>query len=89
MAMANIDTLDALHDRYDAILCDVWGVLHNGVVSWPAACEALQRARKAGKTVILITHETTEQAIRKAIEGILQDGHLVSRPQVIRIERAG
>lgn len=41
------------------------------------------------KTVILITHETTEQAIRKAIEGILQDGHLVSRPQVIRIERAG
>ncbi|MCR9123142.1 MAG: TIGR01459 family HAD-type hydrolase [Phyllobacteriaceae bacterium] len=54
--MATIDTLDALHDRYDAILCDVWGVLHNGVESWPAACEALQRARKAGKTVVLITN---------------------------------
>ena len=41
------------------------------------------------KTVILITHETTEAAVRKAVEGITQDGHLVDKPQVIRIERAG
>lgn len=41
------------------------------------------------KTVILVTHETTEAAVRKAVEGITQDGHLVDKPQVIRIERAG
>ena len=41
------------------------------------------------KTVILITHETTEQAIRAAIAQIVGDGHLIARPQVIRIERAG
>ncbi|MBO6639186.1 MAG: TIGR01459 family HAD-type hydrolase [Roseitalea sp.] len=56
MAVASIDTLDVLHDAYDAILCDVWGVLHNGVMAWPAACAALERARAAGKTVILITN---------------------------------
>jgi homoserine dehydrogenase len=41
------------------------------------------------KTVILVTHETTEAAVRKAVDGITKDGHLVDKPQVIRIERAG
>lgn len=40
------------------------------------------------KTVILVTHETTEAAVRKAVEGVTKDGHLVDKPQVIRIERA-
>lgn len=40
------------------------------------------------KTVILVTHETTEAAVRKAVEGITRDGHVVDTPQVIRIERA-
>jgi len=41
------------------------------------------------KTVILVTHETTEAAVRKAIEGMTRDAYLVDTPQVIRIERAG
>ncbi|MHA6644524.1 homoserine dehydrogenase [Mesorhizobium sp. A623] len=41
------------------------------------------------KTVILVTHETTESAVRKAVDGVTRDGHLTSKPQVIRIERAG
>ena len=40
------------------------------------------------KTVILVTHETTEAAVRKAVEGVTRDGHLIDKPQVIRIERA-
>ena len=40
------------------------------------------------KTVILVTHETTEAAVRKAVDGIARDGHAVTKPQVIRIERA-
>lgn len=43
---------------------------------------------KPAKTVILITHTTTESAIRKATDAILADGDLLSRPQVIRIEPA-
>jgi homoserine dehydrogenase len=41
------------------------------------------------KIIILVTHETTEAAVRKAVEGITKDGHLIDKPQVIRIERAG
>lgn len=39
------------------------------------------------KTIILITHETTEAAVRKALITITEDGNLVDKPQMIRIER--
>jgi homoserine dehydrogenase len=39
------------------------------------------------KTVVLVTHETTEAAVRRAVEGITKDGHLTDKAQVIRIER--
>jgi HAD superfamily hydrolase (TIGR01459 family) len=43
------------HD-YDVLLCDVWGVVHNGVAAFPEACDALMRFRAGGGTVILITN---------------------------------
>ena len=36
--------------------------------------------------VILITHETTEEAIRDALEAIYTDGQVSEKPQMIRIE---
>ncbi|HMN38076.1 MAG TPA: homoserine dehydrogenase [Hyphomicrobium sp.] len=43
-------------------------------------------ASKAPVSVIIITHETTEEAMRKALETIVADGKVTQRPQVIRIE---
>ncbi len=37
--------------------------------------------------VVMITHETTEEAIRQAIDAIERDGKVSERPQVIRIEK--
>ncbi len=51
-----IESVDEIADRYDAVLCDVWGVVHNGRQAYPAACAALQRLKRAGKHVILITN---------------------------------
>lgn len=51
-----IDRLDDIIARYDAILCDVWGVIHNGRDTYPDAAAALQRARKAGTHVVLLTN---------------------------------
>lgn len=42
----------------------------------------------ATKTVLLITHETTESAIREALVHIRSDGHIVGDPQLIRLEKA-
>ncbi|MBC7770181.1 MAG: TIGR01459 family HAD-type hydrolase [Phycisphaerales bacterium] len=51
-----ISSLDDIAERYDAFLCDVWGVLHNGERAHQAAYGALQRVRANGKPVILITN---------------------------------
>ena len=37
--------------------------------------------------VVMITHQTTEAAIRKALAAIERDGHVDSKPQMIRIEQ--
>ena len=39
------------------------------------------------KTIILITHATTESAVREALEGIGKDDYLAATPQMIRIEK--
>ena len=51
-----ISGLSEISDRYDAILCDIWGVLHNGVASFPIASEALVAFRRRGGAVVLISN---------------------------------
>lgn len=53
---SRVTGLAALAAEYSAVLCDVWGVLHNGVSSFQPACEALSRYRAAGGIVVLITN---------------------------------
>ena len=48
---------------YDLLLCDVWGVIHNGERAHADAVEALHRARAAGATVILITNAPRPGAV--------------------------
>src|ERR1700753_3437027 len=43
-------------DRYDALLCDVWGVIHNGRESFAGACEALVRFQAARGPVVLVSN---------------------------------
>jgi HAD superfamily hydrolase (TIGR01459 family) len=50
------DSLDALADRYDAVLCDIWGVLHNGRAVFPEAAQALARYRESGGIVVLVSN---------------------------------
>jgi HAD superfamily hydrolase (TIGR01459 family) len=39
-----------------AWLCDIWGVLHNGVVAFPAAVAACRAYRKSGGLVLLVSN---------------------------------
>ncbi len=45
-----------LADRYDVLLSDVWGVIHNGLESFPDACAALARFRAEKGPVVLISN---------------------------------
>jgi HAD superfamily hydrolase (TIGR01450 family) len=51
-----VEKLRDLVAGVDVVLSDIWGVVHNGLVAFPEACEALQNFRKQGGTVILITN---------------------------------
>lgn len=48
--------LSEVAGNYKAILCDVWGVIHNGIAAYPAAAEALAAFRAGGGTVVLLTN---------------------------------
>jgi HAD superfamily hydrolase (TIGR01459 family) len=48
--------LSEISGRYDLILCDIWGVLHNGVASFAEASDALVSFRRRGGAVVLISN---------------------------------
>jgi HAD superfamily hydrolase (TIGR01459 family) len=54
--MQHLTSIDAISEHYDAVFCDVWGVIHNGRAVFPAAAAALVRQRSMGKPVILLTN---------------------------------
>lgn len=56
--------------RKQVLLSDIWGVVHNGLESFPGACEALHCFRREGGTVILITNaprpaDSVQRQLRK------------------------
>ncbi|TPL68457.1 TIGR01459 family HAD-type hydrolase [Mesorhizobium sp. B2-4-1] len=57
-----IGSLEDVSKNYSAILCDVWGVVHNGERHFPAAASALTAARTAGIPVVLITNSPRRSA---------------------------
>lgn len=57
--------------EYDAVLCDVWGVIHNGREAYPDACAALERFRTERGPVVLISNAPRpSQALLSQLEGV-------------------
>jgi HAD superfamily hydrolase (TIGR01459 family) len=92
-----IDRFAALAPRYDVLLSDVWGVVHNGLAAFPEACDALARFRAAGGSVILITNAPRPGEVvmrmldrlavpRAAYDGIVSSGDLT---RAVVAERPG
>lgn len=55
----NIPVIDGLRgpiEAYDAVLCDVWGAVHDGQRPYPDALDCLYRIHNAGRRVILLSN---------------------------------
>ncbi|HEY1561445.1 MAG TPA: TIGR01459 family HAD-type hydrolase [Caulobacteraceae bacterium] len=66
-----ISGLGVLARRFDALLCDVWGVIHNGRESFPEACAALARWRGQIGPVILISNAPRPaEAVARQLDGL-------------------
>src|SRR5437763_10092498 len=64
------ESLRELVAGVDVVLSDIWGVVHNGLESFPEACAALHAFREGGGTVILITNaprpaDSVQRQLRK------------------------
>jgi HAD superfamily hydrolase (TIGR01459 family) len=69
-ALHFVESLRELVGGVDVVLSDIWGVVHNGLESFPEACEALHSFRSQGGTVILITNaprpaDSVQRQLRK------------------------
>jgi len=51
-----IDRISDISTNYDAIYCDLWGCLHDGVRAFPAAVAALRDFRATGGRIVLLTN---------------------------------
>lgn len=51
-----IASLDEAIPGYDALFCDVWGVVHDGIAKFAGAEDALTRVRATGRKVVLVTN---------------------------------
>jgi HAD superfamily hydrolase (TIGR01459 family) len=71
--MTSLRFVEGLRDLVggvEVVLSDIWGVVHNGLVAFPEACEALHTFRKQGGAVILITNaprpaDSVQRQLRK------------------------
>ena len=89
--------LAGLAGGYDVILCDVWGVLHNGLTAFQNAAGALSRFRMQGGKVVLLTNSPNPSRLVVAQLdrlGVSRDAYdmIVSSGDVtvaLLIERAG
>jgi HAD superfamily hydrolase (TIGR01459 family) len=69
--------LSAVADQYDAIFCDIWGVIHNGRQHFPPAYEALKRFKTERGPVVLISNSPRPRdslVAQLASLGIMEDG---------------
>jgi HAD superfamily hydrolase (TIGR01459 family) len=69
-ALRFIEQLRDLASDRDVVLSDIWGVVHNGLVAFPEACDALRQFKAGGGTVILITNaprpaDSVQRQLRK------------------------
>jgi HAD superfamily hydrolase (TIGR01459 family) len=64
-----------LLERYDVALCDVWGVIHDGRRAYGPACDALERFRAGGGTVVLVTNAPVPEERVKAMLDLRQVPH--------------
>jgi len=85
-----VERLSDLTSGVEVILSDIWGVVHNGLESFPVACEALHIFRQRGGTVILITNaprpaDSVQRQLRKL--GVADDTYdaIVSSGDLTRL----
>ena len=54
--------VEALAEKFDGFVVDVWGVVHDGLTLYPGVCETLDRLAGLGKGVVFLTNAPRRSA---------------------------
>ncbi|MEL6643244.1 MAG: TIGR01459 family HAD-type hydrolase [Pseudomonadota bacterium] len=66
-----VQSLSEVSSDYDAVFCDLWGCLHDGLRPFPAAVAALQAFKAQGGTVVLLTNSPRPRVeVEKQLDGM-------------------
>ena len=90
MSLRFVERLRDVVGGVEVVLSDIWGVVHNGLESFPEACAALHTYRQQGGVVILITNaprpaDSVQRQLRKlgvadeTYDAIVSSGDLTRR----------
>ena len=75
-----LDGFAPLAERYDALICDLWGVLHDGVRAFPHAIDCLEQLHRRGKRIVVLSNaprRAAEVEARRNVMGV--EAHLYGR----------
>ncbi|MGH7071554.1 MAG: TIGR01459 family HAD-type hydrolase [Acetobacteraceae bacterium] len=82
--MRHLSGMAEIAAEYDGFIVDLWGVLHDGVTAYPGAIDCLERLKRAGKRIVLLSNAPRRAAPAAAamramgIGGALYDGLMTS-----------
>ena len=66
-----IERFEEIAGQYDAVFCDVWGCVHNGIEPIASAGDALTRYALSGGKIVLITNSPrAREAVERQIDRI-------------------
>ena len=82
--------LHAIADRFDHVLLDQWGTLHEGLAVFPAALDCVARLREAGKRILILSNSGKRAGSNRrrlatlglpsdAYDGVLSSGEVTWR----------
>lgn len=60
-AIPILSSVAGLSEKYQAWLCDIWGVMHNGMRPFASACDACIRFREQGGVIVLLSNSPRPQ----------------------------
>lgn len=93
MSIKSLRGIRSLVDRYDTYVIDLWGTLHNGIVAYPGAIDALTRLKDKGKRIGLLSNAprranpAVEMLEGMGIKAELYDAIITSGESVFRALR--
>jgi HAD superfamily hydrolase (TIGR01459 family) len=56
MTLPLLTGIREMADRYDGLILDLWGVLHDGSAPFPGVIDALERLKAAGKRLVVLSN---------------------------------